>query len=87
MSADDLCGLPFTPEYWDVVAEGYDPTWRDEDGHDAWGVAVVARHWSSCSSSCACVSPCASRSPIYTALIPFGGALAVGSSPSPRRPR
>lgn len=26
VSADDLCGLPFTPEYWDVVAEGYDPT-------------------------------------------------------------
>ena len=23
---DALCGLPFTPRYWDVVAEGYDPT-------------------------------------------------------------
>jgi len=23
--ADDLCGLPFTPDYWDVVAETYDP--------------------------------------------------------------
>jgi hypothetical protein len=26
VSADALCGLPFTPEYWDVIAEGYDPT-------------------------------------------------------------
>ena len=25
---DALCGLPFTPEFWDVVAEGYDPTAR-----------------------------------------------------------
>lgn len=24
--ADALCSLPFTPRYWDVVAEGYDPT-------------------------------------------------------------
>ena len=23
---DALCGLPFTPRYWDVVAGGYDPT-------------------------------------------------------------
>jgi len=26
LSADALCGLPFTPTYWDVVDEGYDPT-------------------------------------------------------------
>jgi len=26
VSADALCGLPFTPQYWDVVAPGYDPT-------------------------------------------------------------
>ena len=26
LSADALCGMPFTPEYWDVVAEGYDPS-------------------------------------------------------------
>jgi hypothetical protein len=26
VSADDLCGMPFTTDYWDVVAEGYDPT-------------------------------------------------------------
>ena len=26
VSATALCHLPFTPEYWDVVAEGYDPT-------------------------------------------------------------
>lgn len=25
LSADALCGLPFTTSYWDVVAEGYDP--------------------------------------------------------------
>ena len=25
-SADALCGMPFTSEYWDVVAEGYDPS-------------------------------------------------------------
>ena len=24
--AEALCGLPFTPDYWDVIAEGYDPT-------------------------------------------------------------
>ena len=26
VSADALCGMPFTSQYWDVVAEGYDPT-------------------------------------------------------------
>jgi hypothetical protein len=26
VSADALCGLPFTSEYWDVVDEDYDPT-------------------------------------------------------------
>lgn len=26
MSADALCGLPFTPAYWQVMPEGYDPT-------------------------------------------------------------
>jgi hypothetical protein len=26
LSPDALCGLPFKPQYWDVVAEGYDPT-------------------------------------------------------------
>jgi hypothetical protein len=26
VSADALCAMPFSPEYWDVVAEGYDPT-------------------------------------------------------------
>ena len=26
VQADALCGLPFTPAYWDVVAEGYDPS-------------------------------------------------------------
>lgn len=26
VSADALCGLPFTPRYWDVIAEGYDPS-------------------------------------------------------------
>ena len=26
VSADALCDLPFTSEYWDVVAEDYDPT-------------------------------------------------------------
>lgn len=26
ITADALCGLPFTPEYWDVIEEGYDPT-------------------------------------------------------------
>jgi hypothetical protein len=26
LDARALCGLPFTPEYWDVVAENYDPT-------------------------------------------------------------
>lgn len=26
VTPDDLCRLPFTPEYWDVVAEGYDPS-------------------------------------------------------------
>jgi hypothetical protein len=25
VDADALCGMPFTPEYWDVVAEGYYP--------------------------------------------------------------
>jgi hypothetical protein len=25
VSATDLCGLPLTPEYWDVIAEDYDP--------------------------------------------------------------
>jgi hypothetical protein len=24
--SDALCGLPFTPRYWDVIAEGYDPS-------------------------------------------------------------
>ncbi|MBA2560069.1 MAG: hypothetical protein H0V07_09315 [Propionibacteriales bacterium] len=26
VTADNLCGLPFTPAYWDVLAEGYDPS-------------------------------------------------------------
>jgi hypothetical protein len=26
VSTDALCGLPFKPQYWDVVAEGYDPS-------------------------------------------------------------
>lgn len=26
ITADALCGLPFTSEYWDVIDEGYDPT-------------------------------------------------------------
>lgn len=26
VSATALCEMPFTPEYWDVVAEGYDPS-------------------------------------------------------------
>jgi hypothetical protein len=26
LSANDLCGLPFTPAYWDVLSEGYDPS-------------------------------------------------------------
>lgn len=26
VSANDLCGLPFTSTYWDVLAEGYDPS-------------------------------------------------------------
>jgi hypothetical protein len=26
LPADALCGLPFTPDYWEVVSEGYDPT-------------------------------------------------------------
>jgi hypothetical protein len=26
VSSDALCGMPFKPQYWDVVAEGYDPT-------------------------------------------------------------
>ncbi len=26
VEADDLCGLPLTPDYWDVVAEDYDPS-------------------------------------------------------------
>lgn len=26
VGSEDLCGLPFSPEYWDVLAEGYDPT-------------------------------------------------------------
>jgi hypothetical protein len=26
VSTDALCGLPFKPQYWDVIAEGYDPT-------------------------------------------------------------
>lgn len=26
LTANALCGLPFTPEYWDVLAEGYDPS-------------------------------------------------------------
>jgi len=26
VTTSGLCGLPFTPEYWDVIAEGYDPS-------------------------------------------------------------
>jgi hypothetical protein len=26
VTADDLCMLPFTPEFWDVLPEGYDPS-------------------------------------------------------------
>lgn len=26
VTADALCGLPFTSEYWDVIEEGYDPS-------------------------------------------------------------
>jgi hypothetical protein len=26
LTKDDLCGLPFTPAYWDVLPEGYDPS-------------------------------------------------------------
>jgi hypothetical protein len=26
VTADDLCALPFTPQYWDVLPEGYDPS-------------------------------------------------------------
>ena len=32
--ADALCGLPFTPEYWDVIDEDYDPTASDEQSED-----------------------------------------------------
>jgi hypothetical protein len=28
VSATDLCQLPLSPQYWDVIAEGYDPTTR-----------------------------------------------------------
>ena len=28
LPADALCGLPFTSSYWEVVAEGYDPSRR-----------------------------------------------------------
>jgi hypothetical protein len=26
VTADDLCMLPFTPQFWDVLPEGYDPS-------------------------------------------------------------
>jgi hypothetical protein len=26
LTSTDLCGLPFTPAYWDVLSEGYDPS-------------------------------------------------------------
>ncbi len=26
VTAEDLCGLPFTPQYWDVLPGGYDPS-------------------------------------------------------------
>jgi hypothetical protein len=26
VTADDLCALPFTPQFWDVLPEGYDPS-------------------------------------------------------------
>jgi hypothetical protein len=26
LTGQDLCGLPFTPAYWQVLAEGYDPS-------------------------------------------------------------
>ena len=26
LTSDDLCGMPFTSQYWDVVEEGYDPS-------------------------------------------------------------
>jgi hypothetical protein len=26
VTADDLCSLPFTPQFWDVLPEGYDPS-------------------------------------------------------------
>jgi hypothetical protein len=32
VKADDLCGLPFTETYWDVVEEGYDPSYTDAAG-------------------------------------------------------
>jgi hypothetical protein len=32
VKADDLCGLPFTETYWDVVEEGYDPSAPDAAG-------------------------------------------------------
>jgi hypothetical protein len=32
LSATDLCGLPFTPAYWEVLAEGYDPSGGKRNG-------------------------------------------------------
>jgi hypothetical protein len=34
LSADALCGLPFTPRYWDVIEGGYDPA---DDGNRSVG--------------------------------------------------
>ena len=31
VSADALCDLPFTTQYWDVIAEDYDPTQQTDD--------------------------------------------------------
>ncbi|MBA3232550.1 MAG: hypothetical protein H0T17_01170 [Propionibacteriales bacterium] len=28
VTSEDLCGLPFTPDYWDVLPPGYDPSER-----------------------------------------------------------
>jgi hypothetical protein len=32
VSSDALCGLPFTPQYWDVVQPGYDPSTESKRG-------------------------------------------------------
>ena len=79
VNADALCGLPFTSEYWDVIAESYDPTGRRRAVTPLLQFLVAAPLVIVFAVVCL-REPLRVALPIYTALIPFGGLVSLGSS-------